>query len=326
MAMPASATFSYRVEVRSQNQAGARVWIGRATTLFPADHHPGLVASAPDFELSNGIVSLRLSRPSGRLLRLFAGDGPARAVSFRIGPVLDELLETGDVILLDRDHMAALSLCLLRGRDLILGLGALTCRPLPGDDDVRIDEDPRTERRQDYWLAHQVRERQAHIVWIDPQVEPIELSVRRVEHLTEGRPLVVAYRNVEQQTFRRYFEQYDCIHRFGSTSYARHPRFDNVDEWRTYLMGLPDHPPTDLQLHARCGTQQVHLAKGDEAELGPFIVRAEQVNLAIEWHRSMAAVIRQSPAADRVAFREASASLTSDALRIDGRTLLNRTE
>jgi hypothetical protein len=315
MAIPDSATFHYRVDVQPTVEPDARVWRGRATTLFPADRHPGLVGSAPDFELSNGVVSLRPVQRGERARRLLAGDRPLRAVKFQIGPVLDLLLETGDVVLLNRDGMAALSLCVIRGHDLLLGLGALAGRALPGDDDVRIDEDSRTEQRNDYWLAHQVR-RHAHIVWIDPQIEPVALTLRRVKHLAEGRPLVVAYLNVEQREFIRDLDQYDCAKRFGSTSYAREPRFDNVEAWRAYLMALPDGPPRDLQLHARCGSQHVRLARGDEAQLGPFIVRAEQVNWGIDWHRSTAAVIRQDPTADRAAFRQASAMMIGDPLHI----------
>jgi hypothetical protein len=212
--------------------------------------------------------------------------------------------------------MAALSLCVLRGHDLVLALGALTGRPLPGDDHVLIEDDLRTEQREDYWLARQVRDRQAHVVWIDPQVEPVASSLRRVDRMAEGRPLVVVYRNIEQHAFLPDLDRCDCTRRFGSTSFARQPRFENIDEWRAYLGGLPDRPPTDLQLHARCGTQHVHLAKGQEAELGAFIVRAEQVNWGIDWHRSTAAVIRQDPGADRGAFRQASAMLVADPLRI----------
>ena len=233
--------------------------------------------------------------------------------------MLDELLEPGDVIVCDRDPMAALTLCLLRGRDLVLGLGALAGRTLPGEDGVQIDDDPRTEQRDDYRLAHEVRDRGAHVLWIDPHVEPIESSVRRVEDFAAGRPLVIVYRNVEQEAFMHYFEPFYCPRRFGSTSYARHPRFDNVDAWRAHLMGLPERPPTDLHLDVRWRTHQVRLAKGDEAQLGPFIVRAEQVNWAIDWVPSTAAVICQDAAADRAAFRQSSAAITSDPLCIGDR-------
>jgi hypothetical protein len=153
-------------------------------------------------------------------------------------------------------------------------------------------------------------------VWIDPQVEPVKLSVGRVQGLEEGRPLVVVYRNVEQRAFMDDLQAFDCTRRFGSTSYANEPRFANVDEWRNYLMRLPGGPPRDLELHARCRRDRVRLAKGQEADLGVFVVRAEEVSWAIEWHSSKAAVIRKDATADLTAFRQASAMFVSDGLHI----------
>ena len=71
-----------------------------------------------------------------------------------------------------------------------------------------------------------------------------------------------------------------------------------------------------LELHARRGSQHVRLAERQETELGPFIVRAESVNWAIEWHRSVVALVRQDARADRTPFRQASALFVSDPLRI----------
>lgn len=314
MAMPASATFHYRVQVEEIRHGDPQVWSGRATTLHPPDHQPGLAGSTPAFELSNGIVSVRPARSGGLLRRFFGETAPGRAFSFRIGAVLDELLEPGDEIVLLRDAMAALSLCLVRRSDLLLGLGALTGPRLPGNDDVQIEDDPRTAHSDDYWLAHQIRDQQAHVIWIDPQIETVASSLRRVDGLAEGRPLVVAYRNVEQRVFIEELNR--RARRFNSTSFAQNPRFENMEQWRAYLMHLPDTPPTDLQLHARRGTQQVRLAEGQETELGPFIVRAEKVNWAIEWDRSVVALVRQDARADRTALRQASALFVSDPLRI----------
>jgi len=77
-------------------------------------------------------------------------------------------------------------------------------------------------------------------------------------------------------------------------------------------MELPDRRPDDLKLHFRVGSDEVLLGAGEEAMVGGFILRAEQVHWDIEWHRSSAAVARVSERIAPAALRESSALMASD--------------
>jgi hypothetical protein len=315
--------FDYSVRVERGAATGATGWIGRCQQRRPRPHE--LVGFEPTLELSLGRMTLRASEPAERwrddpLCQKYSW--PCAAVACDIGPLLESLLAAGDELVVSRGGMAEKTLLIVREGMLVVAIGALCGWELPGDPAALVRDDPWTDLYTDSYYARLLRESRAHLLWVDPKIEDAETTLRRIDALDPGRPVVIGYCGnrlpglLEQERAR-------LGTRFGIVLFERRPRFPTLEDWRDHLSRVvqpqtarPKPPSFDLKLSFNVGDAELRLASEEQAAAGPFALRAGVVSYVPHWRPSTAAIVREPPTTDRTALKRSLEAVTSTDLEM----------
>lgn len=143
MAIHIGGTFDYKISVKEDKAKPKTKWTGKGRTTRHWIVHPGLLGYAPDFELSEGLITLHSTEPKyiRWMTKHFINNDPSASASFEVGNALNIAIRGGDRLHLHRSFTGDLGFSLIRSDKLVLAMGAIAGASLGSGAEVR--EDPR---------------------------------------------------------------------------------------------------------------------------------------------------------------------------------------
>jgi hypothetical protein len=136
-------TFDYEIPVEEDKSSPKTRWMGKGQTTRARAYHPGLLGYTPDFELSEGLLTLRSTEPEHirRTDKHFIEQGILALASHEIGDALAMALRDRDFLYFSRSGSGEYGFSLIRNNILILGMGGIAYLPLGSG--IEVIEDPR---------------------------------------------------------------------------------------------------------------------------------------------------------------------------------------
>lgn len=163
MAIHIGGTFDYKISVEEDKAKPKTKWTGKGRTTRHWRVNPGLLGYAPDFELSEGLITLHSTKPKyiRWMTNHFINNDPLTSASFEVGNALNIAIRGGDLLHFHRSCTGDLGFSLIRRDKLVLAMGAIAGAFLGSGAEVR--EAPRLRELRGFHALYEHTLRDLHV-------------------------------------------------------------------------------------------------------------------------------------------------------------------